>query len=563
MSGRRAWLGHGLAGALVLLFFAQALTASLDKAPTFDEPPHIAAGISYLRTRQFKVNLQHPPLLKELAAAPLVLGGVRWPMTRAAWDNLGPRADPGFQWPLGRAVLAANDSARLMFWSRLPLIVLASLLGWTLYAWGRRMLGTAAALGALGLFAFDPLLIAHGALVTTDVGCAVFVTLFVFALWRYFERRTPGRLVAAGLALGAALAAKFSSLFLLPIAAGLVVGAAGWIPAAASPAAGSRADPYTRAGLGRRVAGGALALGLMAAVAALMIHGLYFFAGAPTLYVEGLGLVNADHNPDYWAYMAGQLQPRFWSYYLVGYLLKEPVPSIVLAGIGAWLVLGRGAARPLDRALLIVPPLTFFTAATVFSHNIGVRYIIPALPFTHLLGGVAVAGLVAGGPWRRGLALLLGAWLIAGSAGIYPDHLTYVNEFGCLATDRWRVGLDGGTTCGPLVLDDSNVDWGQGLLQLRSWLAAHPSPGSTRLAYFGSVLPEDYGLRYEPLTLPELLRPPPPGRSIVSAHLLARAHGVLSSRVGTGPENWPRYLRPTAIVGHAYYVYDVPPAAAR
>ena len=108
----------GLAGILLLLFVAHALSASLIKTPTYDEPAHIGAGLSYLRTRDFKVNLQHPPLLKELAALPLLVAGVRWPVSAEAWAALGPLAPPALsvaarqrgalrQRPRARAVLVA------------------------------------------------------------------------------------------------------------------------------------------------------------------------------------------------------------------------------------------------------------------------------------------------------------------------------------------------------------------------------------------------------------------------------------------------------------------------
>ena len=55
------------------------------------------------------------------------------------------------------------------------------------------MLGPAAGLSALLLFAFDPGMLAHGALVTTDTGCAALSTLCLFALWRYLRARTRER----------------------------------------------------------------------------------------------------------------------------------------------------------------------------------------------------------------------------------------------------------------------------------------------------------------------------------------------------------------------------------
>ncbi|HKN46875.1 MAG TPA: hypothetical protein VJ144_02785, partial [Candidatus Polarisedimenticolia bacterium] len=118
-------------------------------------------------------------------------------------------------------------------------------------------------------------------------------------------------------------------------------------------------------------------------------------------------------------------------------------------------------------------------------------------------------------------------------------------------------GRDGGTACGPLWLDDSNVDWGQGLKQLRGWLAVHEPGRKFRFAYFGSVGPDRYGLTFERIGVAELLRPPAPALYVVSAHFLARGMGELSLKYLDGPGNWLLRTAPLAVVGHAYYVYDI------
>ena len=291
----------------------------------------------------------------------------------------------------------------------------------------------------------------------------------------------------------------------------------------------------------------------MTAVAVLVVAVVYLGRG-PWLYVEGLRLVNADHNPDYWPFMAGQFRPRFWSYYVVVYLLKEPIPSIVLAAVGLWAIFRRSAATPIDRTFLILPPLAFVGAYTAFSHDLGLRYLIPALPFLHLMGGAGLAAMLQRGPRARVLGVGLAVWLGLGSLGIYPDHLSYFNEAACALAAPARVGLDGGTRCGPAWLDDSNVDWGQGLGQLAVWLAQHPSPTPVWLAYFGSVPPERYGVQAQPLDARQLQRPPPPGRYVLSAHVFARLRGALAAQ----GEGWLLGQSPSAVIGHAYYVFDVP-----
>ena len=84
----------------------------------------------------------------------------------------------------------------------------------------------------------------------------------------------------------------------------------------------------------------------------------------------------------------------------------------------------------------------------------------------------------------------------------------------------------------------------------RSGLEQQGEKRTIRLFYFGSLPPETYGLRYQKLGSNELLREPAPGLYVVSAHIVARgpALGAL----------WLRRIKPKAIVGHAFYVYDVP-----
>src|ERR1700730_5961312 len=112
------------AGGLIALLVAQSFFASLRKSPVFDEPAHIAAGLSYLATGVFTANAQHPPLLKELAALSLRLAGIGWPDSPET-----RRFTAGLEWPIGNAIIAQNGPGRVLFWARLPFILLSALLG--------------------------------------------------------------------------------------------------------------------------------------------------------------------------------------------------------------------------------------------------------------------------------------------------------------------------------------------------------------------------------------------------------------------------------------------------
>lgn len=560
MARRREWASHPLVlGGLVLVFFLQVFTESRTKSPTFDEPAHIGAGLSYLKTGDFKVNPQHPPLLKEIAALPLLLIGARFPITPQDWEAIGDTPYPFFQWQLGHDVIFGNGAERVMAWSRFPFVLLSVVLAGLIVAWGRRLLGATAAACALVLYVFDPTIVAHAPLVATDSGFALLAVLFFFALWYYLNHRSLKRLLWCGLSLGLLLGAKFSAVFLLPVAFALLVWATHWIPAAVPMRPSTLVDPYASEDGGQRLAWCLYSFLAMCAVAALVIHALYLFPRNPFLYVEGIRRINADHDPDYWAFMAGHFKPRFFTYCLVTYFLKEPLPAIVLAAVGTWALLRRGAAPAMDRAFLLLPPVFLVLAYSIYSDNLGFRYLIPALPFLHLVGGAGLAFLLKeGGVWRRAAAFVLVAWMVVAGTAIYPDHLSYFNEMACLLSEPGQTGLDGGTRCGPLWLDDSNVDWGQGMHQLQAWLANHPPHGVLRLGYFGSIRYENFGIDAISVSVDDLQRGPAPGTYALSAHVLARAIGRLRAQHGDGPGNWLLNTPPAAVVGHAYYIYEIP-----
>ena len=503
------------------------------------------------------------------------------------------------EWSIGNAIIAANGPDKVMFWSRLPFILLAALLGILLYAWGREMVGPTAALGALFLYALDPTVLAHSYLVTTDAGLAAFTVLFLMALWSYVQHPSLKRLLLCGLALGAVLGTKFSAILLLPVGAVLLLAAVRWPPepvperlraSLGEPQIGpnsprpsgsgkKRKRSQTASGRAKRaerapepapqrsrqlrqlaVAAGAFLA--MCLVAAVVIQAIYFFSSDPFLYVAGMRRVNADHNPTYLAFMAGQVEHRFLSYFAVVYLLKEPVASILLAALGLVVLLRSKTITVLRKLFLLLPPAVLFAGYTMAADDIGIRYIIPALPFAFLTGGVGLDALIRsrsrGGRW---LAAALCAWIVVAAAGIYPDHLSYFNETACLLRDPRQIGLDGGSRCGTLWLDDSNVDWGQGLKELKAWMDQHAKGRTIHLAYHGYFPPEGYGVSQKEIKMPDLVGNPKPGLYVFSAHHVARIP-ALAEKIGSNAGQWLRSTPPAAVVDHSLYVYDIPQGSA-
>lgn len=556
-----------VAGLLVVLFLAQSFLASRVKSPVFDETIHIAAALSYVQTGTVRANLQHPPLLKDLSGLSMWLAGLRLPQIPQTDQMLSGH---GGEIAVGRAILAENGPDRVLFWARLPLLVLSTGLAALLYLWGRELLGELAALAALFLCAFDPTILGHSFLLTMDDGLATFTVLFMFALWKYLQYPDVQRLVFCGLAMGTMLTTKFSAVFLLPVALLLLLCAVRW-PLALSarvpetflrlygPRTSGRSGKNTIEGYPAAVC----AFLAMCLIALVVIQLVYFSPGGLFLYITGLTRVNADHDPAYLVYLAGRLQHHFLSYFAVAWLLKEPIATILLVCIGSVLLLRSKNIRMQVKLFILIPPAVLFLAHTFLADDLGIRYIIPVLPFTYLAGGIGAAWLLkSSNRYGQVIAGLLGVWLVIAAAGIYPDDLSYFNEAACLPHSMTQIGFDGGTRCGPLWMDDSNVDWGQGLKQLKIWLARNAPSRNLRLAYFGTAMPETYGIISQQIGQEQLLKSPQPGLYAVSAHFVARVPALGAFRA-SGDGDWLRSTPPVAIVGHAFWIYDIKPQNTR
>jgi len=550
------WPALGLA----LAFLGVSLWLSLMDSPTSDEPPHLAAGLCYLKSGDaIRGNPQHPPLLKELSAVSMLMGGVRWPETPAA-NALLHSPDPAragaLEWGIGNEIIRDQGPDRVMFWGRLPLVLVGTMLVAVLYLWGRQMVGPVAALGAVFLCVLDPVILAHAHLITTDVGIAAFTMLFLFALWNYLRDPNWKRLVLSGLALGAAMTVKFSGVFLPPIAGVLLFAGALWpLKPVAAPEKrpASRNEPcpcgsgkkykHCHGAKGESAAGGggtgpwrrlALCGGALAAICAaafLVIQIVYLLPADPLVYSK----------------------VRFTSYFAAAWLLKAPLASIALAAMGLVVLLRSRVIPRTGKAFLLLPPLVFFLAATIWADGMGVRYIMPAFPFAHLWGGLALATLIqSGARWGRVAAAALCGWVAMAAAGAYPNFIPYFNEAACLLSEPGALGINRGTRCGPHWLDDSNVEWGQGLKQVKAWLDRNANGRTARMGLFTPFPPQAYGIRCEKLTDEEMMREPGPGLYVISAHIVTRlpAYG--------GVAQWMRRIRPSAIIADSYYVYDIP-----
>ncbi len=571
------------------------------ESPTYDEPYHLAAGYTSLVRRDFRLGPDHPPLLRMIAALPLVVQRVRWPADESLWAS----ADAAC---FAHALFyqSGNDPDRLLRPARLVTLAWVAILQIVVFAWARALFGPIAGLVALVLVTFCPTLLAHGHLVTTDVGMAALALLALRAFSRMGTRPTwPGALGCGGL-LGAALVAKFSALFLLPalLATHVIRWCLGRTRAARAAGAVhlSTARPRlghdaSRGGLDavaaralprrRRLLSSVGTVCLVVLGAYVTVWGAYGFRyrgssdpafqfdwagldgpGAllqavtflrdhrvlPEAYLYGFALIE-QRTRDRASYALGRFSPDgWWWYFPFALLVKTPVATLLLYAWGLGALLWRGSGELARVCHLVVPLALYWIAAVATPLNIGVRHLLPALPMMMILtGGLAPRPGDPAPRWRgRTLAALL-ATTTAACLAAAPYFIPFFNLPSRLVFARHYM------------LADSNLDWGQDLRRLRRYMDRH-GISAVRLSYFGSASPGNLGLAHEMLTSANVYLMCE--KDLVMARALRPGDYVAISATNLVGASFPveardelaafRALKPVATIGHSIFVYRMP-----
>ena len=199
----------GVVGLLAILVLQLALSIRQESI-TWDEDDHLYAGYMSWKTGDFGLNPEHPPMVKMLAALPLL--GMQLKVPPLQRRNFKHEAFLG-----GKDFLFKNDADTMLFRARMMASTLTVLLAVLVFLAAQEMFSTGAAFLALTLLVFDPNLLAHGALVTTDAGLSCFLFASVYAFYRYVKVPSAWRLVVVGLATGLSFAAKHTGVLAAPI----------------------------------------------------------------------------------------------------------------------------------------------------------------------------------------------------------------------------------------------------------------------------------------------------------------------------------------------------------
>lgn len=579
---RRSVVVIGVVSLLAILVIQLALTIRTESI-TWDEDDHLFAGYMSLKTGDFGLNPEHPPMVKMLAALPILHMPLRVPTLQNREFKIEAFLD-------GKDFLFKNDADTMLFRARMATASLTVLLALLVFLAGQEMFGTAAGFVALLLLVFDPNQLAHGAFVATDTGVTCFLFAAVYTFYRYVKRPSVGRLLLVGVAAGLALSAKHTGILVFPMLVLLAI-CEYFLNRKAEPAETRKTRPGVLSYVG--------ALAAIAVIAVTILWAFYGFRYAarpnglqlnppaaqsfaylgghpleskvlttfarfhllPESYLYGLNDV-LIMNDFYTSFLLGKAYPHgVWFYFPFAILIKSTLAFLIGLAIAIWAIAGKKLTQRREVLFLTVPP-AFYLAVAMSSHlNIGVRHVLPIYAFLGvLIGGTAVMLVARQRRWMYVFAALIVFQMVT-SLRAFPTYIPYVNE-------AW-----GGEKNAWWLLSDSNADWAQQLKATKKYLDAR-GVKDCWFVYFGQGVIDTsyYGIPCKPLpTLgalwvgekfydtPDTIN----GMVLVSAGNLS---GFEFGPAELNPYEQFKRIKPTAVIQHGVFVYEgqfhIPLAAA-
>jgi len=523
---KRKW--HVLAAAAIIAAQA-ALTGAFIAAnsPTCDEPTHLCGGLDYLKNADLSVNPESGVLPQAWAALPNL--AVEFPPASVVAGNV--RIEHSLYREKIHPVFRSLGTDRIYAKSRWMVALLSFACAIAIFMTARRIAGRLPALLATALYAFFPLFLSNGALVTADMAVTLFFLLSCLALWRLFRKISLKSALLAAAAVSCLCLSKMSAPLLGPSAL-LMAALKGFSASPVGVAMPSRPSKRLN-GAAAKLAACLLCLASLGFAAWLAIWAAYGFRysgspeGAkseliPVEYLMDSGAISkcaklamdAKLLPEAfiygflhtrklsqqrWSFLDGEMSMTgFRSFFPKALLMKTP-PAIIIA-----IVLGLACVPALLRTKIgrarlfhLLPVLSFAAVYVAFALstnlNIGFRHLMPAFPAMILLCALGFRALLRSGKWKA-IPFLLAAWCASEALLASPSQLAYFSPLYGGSGQAWRH------------LVDSSLDWGQDLRNLRGELekAGVDCDGGENvyIAYFGSVPASDCGVKASFISVP-------------------------------------------------------------
>ncbi len=505
---------------LFLFTFLIMISAAKQNSSTTDESIHLFAGYTYITRNgphSFRLDPEHPPFLKEIAAVPLLFfHNIQIPID-GLWDKAGNFYYDS--WQEARTLAEnflfsyGNDADKLVFWGRFPFIILALLLGLASYYWSKKLYGEKAGIFAGFLILLMPNILAHGLLINTDLGLTLFLFLAIYFWTKFLKVPNWFNFLLSGLFVGMSFASKYTSVIVLPILIVLVLAkiffydknlkswlkylggffgilVIGFVIIWASYGFSVQTPPAPIGSLSENIKLWT-SFNVPNSLDGIFqkIRPILF----PADFYKGFFLVGRHALGGHGSFLLGQTSNSGWWYYFpVAIWYKTPIPLFIflILGIIFWKKLK--AKESFDELVLLTAPIIFLAISMFSKADLGVRHILPIFPFLAVYASKSInlvdfrATKIIRADVKKLipalLFILLILWYLLSSISSYPNYLAYFNE------------SSGGPRGGYKILGDSNLDWGQDIFRIKKYLDEHqindgyilyPWDGNEALRYYG------------------------------------------------------------------------------
>lgn len=453
---------------IILTYFFISVGSATHESLTYDETVHMQVGMDAWNKKIFTADPYSPPLIGELASIPAVLG-------------------------VSTMISSQTPSMKILP-SRIIIILLSIALLVGMYRVVKCLIGEPEALASVFLFVWEPTILSHNHYVTKDMGFTAFFFFCYFFFIYLVKQYTWKRCIGFSVLFGLMLASKTSALPFFLVSVGMLCIL-------------DRSFFTHMKALWKQLLAGL-------AVAIFVVWGCYFFQtdvliaqrddpnrissqlmqqakktnntiisslitfgtdvhiplGTYLASQKNALLLQRDRSP---VFFQGSEYPQVrWYFMPVNLLLKLPIPLIILAGYAIW--------KRKKRFIFFLAPLLGILLFLCFSGvRPYVRYALPIYPFLIILSGIGLTRMIQNKQFF--IPLVLCMWYTVSTLLYFPHFISFANEFAGDRDTRYEKFID------------SDIDWGQGLLNVTNFIKTHDISKFT-FSYFGTDNGNLYGL---------------------------------------------------------------------
>lgn len=403
----------------------------------------------------------------------------KYVVTNLRWDTVeAKRYPPLFYYLYGWVFkkFPEGDLDTQLFWARISFLPVYLIGALGMYVVVKRWYGGVAAIFALVIYLFNPEILAHSRMIKNDFLLAITICISLVTFYAFLRKPTPGRMILGGVSLALALLSKQSALILLPLY--FVFGCL---------------YLFTSTLRKERLLG---LVGIFI-VALVLLHAGYLFRETgripqvwqskklryvasnpvikpllyllPRAYVAGLDESTFNSERGWQGFWWGQYyEDGRWYYFPLVFLIKTPLPLLILIGVTLTMWIFRKLATPPLLIPLILLVVTSFFLYFMFFNKInhGLRYLLFVYPLLILLvaplWNIEISKMGKVRRIWRGVIVVLLLWYVWGTVRIVPHYLAFANETIGGPKNLWKY------------VADSNIDWGQDGKFFEEYRKKHP-----------------------------------------------------------------------------------------